>query len=116
MKIKRDQRKTLPNIKLFTYLEFVFSLTARCIRSRTDMYSCSCLTPVNRIKQSINLQCRKNILPQISLLVRARQSNLLNITLHKIPQLPTTARRYHYELCTSVPILLDSTRSTEILS
>ena len=32
-----------------TTLEFVFSLIARWIRSLTDMYSCSCLTPKKRI-------------------------------------------------------------------
>ena len=102
---KWGQSKTLPNINLFTYLELVFSLTARCIRSRTDMYSCSCLTPVNIIKQSINLQCRRKILLQISQLVRGRQSNPLNITLYKIPQFPTTTRRYHYDLIVKVAIL-----------
>ena len=48
-------KQNIDEYKPLFYLELVFSLTARCIRSRTDMYSCSCLTPVNRIKQSIKI-------------------------------------------------------------
>ena len=43
-----------------TTLEFVFSLIARWIRSLTDMYSCSCLTP----KKKNNLwKCSSNHIP-----------------------------------------------------